>query len=102
MGWETHALDGSASGIAYLQREAEARQLAITAQPAPDSLVIDEADDKDHPHFYCDAARAVSLLQGFEIMALEDRLHRKPGSWHWHIIAERLSSRSASSHSVCR
>jgi tellurite methyltransferase len=157
IGWQTHALDGSSSGIAHLTREAEARQLAIAAQTglmtdlpfpaatfdyvlafnviyhgdgrivertlsevrrvlkpgamfqctmlskrnhnygkgreiAPDSYVIDDVDDKDHPHFYCDAAGAVGLLQGFEIMALEDRLHRKPGSWHWHIIAERLSA----------
>ncbi|MGE3871420.1 MAG: class I SAM-dependent methyltransferase [Parvibaculaceae bacterium] len=155
-GWETQALDGSASGIAHLKREAEARRLSIAAETglmtdlpfeaaafdyvlafnviyhgdhgivertvsevrrvlkphgifqctllskrnqnygkgrevAPDSFVIDDVDDKDHPHFYCDAAGALGLLQGFEIMELADRLHRKPGSWHWHVVAERLS-----------
>lgn len=55
-----------------------------------DSYVIDDIDDKDHPHFYCNAEGVVRLLHGFELLALQDRLHSKPGSWHWHIIAERL------------
>ncbi len=57
---------------------------------ALDSYVIDEIDDKDHPHFYCNAEGVVRLFHGFELLALQDRLHSKPGSWHWHIIAERL------------
>jgi len=42
-----------------------------------------------HPHFYCDAATLVALFAGFELLSLKQQLQRKPGSWHWHIIAER-------------
>jgi len=28
-------------------------------------------------------------LAGFELLSLKQQQHRKPGSWHWHIIAER-------------
>jgi SAM-dependent methyltransferase len=42
-------------------------------------------------------ARGVSLgsatrngrRAGFELLSLKQQQHRKPGSWHWHIIAER-------------
>lgn len=46
--------------------------------------------DKQHPHYYCSAAELLALLAGFEIRWLEDREHDKPGSYHWHLIAERL------------
>lgn len=155
LGFETHAIDGSSSGIAHLTHEAEARGLKVEAQTglmtdlpfaaatfdyvlafnviyhgdrsiveralseiarvlkpgsgfqctmlskrnqnfgkgrevAPDSFVIDDIDDKDHPHFYCNASGLVGLFRNFEILSLEDRLHSKPGSWHWHVVAERL------------
>jgi tellurite methyltransferase len=52
----------------------------------------DPADaDKDHPHFYCNAAELVALFSGFELLSLFDREHRRPGSWHWHMLAERLA-----------
>jgi len=41
-----------------------------------------------HPHFYCDAATLVALFAGFELLSLKQQPQRKPGSWHWHIIAE--------------
>lgn len=57
---------------------------------APDTFVIDDAEgDKDHPHFYCNAAGAVALLQGFELLSLFDREQETPGNWHWHLMAER-------------
>jgi len=61
---------------------------------APDTFVRDPADDaaggdKAHPHFYCDAAGLVSIYEGFELLSLRDTLHRGPGSWHWHMVAER-------------
>jgi SAM-dependent methyltransferase len=57
---------------------------------APDTFVWDGESDKDHPHFYCSAAELVGLFQGFEIASLLDREHHRPGSWHWHLVAERL------------
>jgi tellurite methyltransferase len=56
---------------------------------APDTFVRDGESDKDHPHFYCDALGVCTLFEGFEPMHLVDKLHSKPGSWHWHLLAER-------------
>ena len=61
---------------------------------APDTFIRDPGDDMDdsdkvHPHFYCDAAGLVALYEGFELLSLRDRLHKSPGSWHWHMVAER-------------
>lgn len=51
----------------------------------------DDMDDSDkvHPHFYCNAAGLVALYDGFELLSLRDEVHAKPGSWHWHMVAER-------------
>lgn len=62
----------------------------LGTEVAPDTYVREGDDDKDHPHFYCNAAELVDLFSGFELRYLEDKLHRKPGSWHWHMIAELL------------
>lgn len=53
-------------------------------------LAIDPEDsDKVHPHFYCNAAELVELFDGFELLSLVDQEHARPGSWHWHMLAER-------------
>lgn len=57
---------------------------------APDTFVIPDDGDKDHPHFYCNAKELCHLFEGFELLNLVDREHEKPGSWHWHLIAERV------------
>lgn len=46
--------------------------------------------DKIHPHYFCNAAELLALFSGFEARWLEDREHEKPGSYHWHLIMERL------------
>ena len=56
---------------------------------APDTFVDDANDHRAHEHYYCDAAALVALFAGFELLALTQRQQRKPGSWHWHLIAER-------------
>lgn len=66
----------------------------LGTEVAPDTFVRDAGDDMDdsdkvHPHFYCDAAGLVGLYAGFELLSLRDQLHSKPGSWHWHMVAER-------------
>lgn len=60
----------------------------IGREIAPDTFVNDGITDKAHPHFYCNAADLAALFAAFELSKLEDCLHRKPGSWHWHLIAE--------------
>jgi SAM-dependent methyltransferase len=56
---------------------------------APDTFVKPDGDgDKQHPHFYCDAAGLVSLFEGFEILSLEDVEPKGPGTWHWYVTAE--------------
>ncbi|MCI5110065.1 MAG: class I SAM-dependent methyltransferase [Marivita sp.] len=46
--------------------------------------------DKMHPHYFCTAAELLALFSGFECRWLEDREHETPGSWHWHLVMERL------------
>jgi SAM-dependent methyltransferase len=57
---------------------------------AANTFIIEGDGEKDHPHFYCNARELVALLDGFEIASLGDREHRKPGDWHWYVVAERL------------
>lgn len=64
------------------------RNFGLGREIAPDTFVNEDESDKAHPHFYCDAAGLIALFDGLELLRLEDRLHRKPGSWHWHMIAE--------------
>lgn len=56
---------------------------------APDTFVDPGNGDKDHPHFYCDAQDLTRLFAGFEVLNLAQVEHGKPGSWHWHLVAER-------------
>ena len=57
---------------------------------APDTFVIDQVERKGHLHCYCDAVTLVGLLAGFDLLTLSQQLQeRRPGSHHWHIIAER-------------
>lgn len=65
------------------------RNFGFGREIAPDTFVNEDETDKAHPHFYCDAAGLVALFEDFELLCLDDRLHKKPGSWHWHMIAER-------------
>ena len=59
---------------------------------APGTYVNDGPDtERAHPHFYCDAATLVMLFSGFELLSLSQELQKKPGSWHWNIVAERLA-----------
>jgi tellurite methyltransferase len=56
---------------------------------APDTFVVDGAEERSHPHFYCAAPVLVSLFSGFELLSLTQTQQKKPGSWHWNIVAER-------------
>jgi SAM-dependent methyltransferase len=81
---------GSFQGTMLSKRNAG---YGIGTEVAPNTFTRDAGDgddaDKVHPHFYCNAAELVALLDGFELMSLADKEHSKPGSWHWHFTAER-------------
>jgi len=62
----------------------------IGRRVAPDTFVVDGGEERGHPHFYCDAPVLVSLFSGFELLSLSQTQQKKPGSWHWNIVAERL------------
>ncbi len=55
----------------------------------PDTFVGECEGDKVHPHFYCSAGELVDLFHGFELISLLDKVHSRPNSWHWHLVAER-------------
>ena len=155
LGFETHALDGSKSGLAHLSETASKAGLAVSTHQglmtelpyddasfdyvlafnviyhgdrpivvraieeirrvlkpsglyqgtmlskrdssrlkgreiSPDTFVNQSSDDKDHPHFYCNAEELMALFSGFELISLFDKEHSRAGSWHWHLCAERL------------
>ena len=67
------------------------RNFGLGREIAPDTFINEDESDKAHPHFYCDAAGLVALFEGFELRRLEDQPHKKPETWHWHMIAERVA-----------
>lgn len=54
------------------------------------TYINENSSDKDHPHFYCSGSELVALFSGFELLLLEDTEHARPGSYHWHLLAEKL------------
>lgn len=67
------------------------RARATGREISRNTWVFDGPGDKVHPHYFCTAPDLLSLLWGFEVFTLYDRPHEKPGSWHWHLLAERLA-----------
>jgi SAM-dependent methyltransferase len=84
-------------GGSFMATMLSARRLPVERANAPgreisrNTWVFDGPGDKVHPHYFCTAPDLLSLLWGFEVVALYDRPHEKPGSWHWHLLAERLA-----------
>jgi SAM-dependent methyltransferase len=58
---------------------------------APDTWINAEVEDKGHPHCYINASDMASYLWDaeMELIQLHHREHEKPGSYHWHLVAER-------------
>ena len=75
----------SARRLPVEQAKAKGREISRN------TWVFESEGDKIHPHYFCAAPDLLSLLWGFEIVTLFDRPHTKPGSWHWHLLAERLA-----------
>ena len=67
------------------------RILDLGAGIGRNTWVFEGEGDKVHPHYFCNAPDLLSLMRGFEIFTLFDRPNEKPGSWHWHVLAERLA-----------
>ncbi len=75
----------SARRVPVEQAKATGRQISRK------TWVFDGPGDKVHPHYFCTAPDLLALMPKFEIVTLFDRPHDKPGSWHWHLLAERLA-----------
>jgi ubiquinone/menaquinone biosynthesis C-methylase UbiE len=84
-------------GGTFMGTMLSARRLPVEQAKAPgreisrNTWVFEGPGDKMHPHYFCTAAELLALMPGFEIPALADREHDSPGSWHWHLLAERLA-----------
>jgi tellurite methyltransferase len=67
------------------------RAYGIGVEIRPDTFVDETSiGDKEHPHFYADAAAASRMLaeSGFEVFSMQDVDQQPPGGFHWSIIAE--------------
>ena len=57
---------------------------------APNTFIHADESDKRHPHYYCSAKELIHLFESFEIWSLNDREHKRAGSYHWSLTAERI------------
>src|SRR5215468_10376846 len=83
--WRVLKPGGLYQGTMLSQRDA---QFGRGRSVAPDTF-IRGSDAKAHAHYYCDLAGLAALFAGFELLSLTQEEQRRPGSWHWHILAER-------------
>jgi SAM-dependent methyltransferase len=80
----------------FLGTMLSSRRIPVELAKAPgreisrNTWVFDGDGDKTHPHYFCNAAHLLRLFAGFEAMRIEDREHETPGSWHWHVLMERI------------
>jgi tellurite methyltransferase len=83
-------------GGTFLGTMLSARRVPVELAKAPgreisrNTWVFEGTGDKVHPHYFCTGRDLLDLFQPFEVMRLEDREHETPGSWHWHLVLERL------------
>ena len=81
---------GSYQGTMLSKRNAKyGKGIEVAPNTFTDAVIDPDDPDKTHPHFYCNAAELVGLFAEFELLSLVDQEHAKPGSWHWHMLAER-------------
>jgi tellurite methyltransferase len=83
-------------GGTFLGTMLSARRVPIERAKAPgreisrNTWVFEGDDDKVHPHYFCNGRDLLELFSAFEVFRLEDLEHETPGSWHWHLVLERL------------
>ena len=83
-------------GGTFLGTMLSARRVPIERAKAPgreisrNTWVFEGTGDKVHPHYFCNGRDLLELFSAFEVCRLEDREHETPGSWHWHLVLERL------------
>ncbi len=83
-------------GGTFMATMLSARRVPVERARAPgreisrNTWVFEGEGDKIHPHYFCHARDLLDLFAGFEPLSLVDREHERPGTWHWHILAERV------------
>jgi len=83
-------------GGTFLGTMLSARRIPVELAKAPgreisrNTWVFEGPGDKVHPHYFCTGRDLLELFSAFEVFRLEDREHETPGSWHWHLVLERL------------
>jgi SAM-dependent methyltransferase len=83
--WRVVKPGGLYHGTMLSQRDA---QFGQGRRVAPDTF-IRGSGPKAHAHYYCDLPGLAALFIGFDLLSLTHEEQRRPGSWHWHILAER-------------
>ena len=83
------------TGGTFMATMLSARRVPVERANAPgrevsrNTWTFDGPGDKVHPHYFCNAADLIALMPEFEMLTLFDSVHEKPGSWHWHLLAEK-------------
>lgn len=83
-------------GGTFMATMLSARRVPVELARAPgreisrNTWVFEGEGDKIHPHYFCHARDLLDLMPGFEPLSLVDREHERPGTWHWHLLAERV------------
>ena len=84
-------------GGTFMATMLSARRVPVELAKAPgreisrNTWVFDGPGDKVHPHYFCSAPDLLALMPEFEVFTLYDRPHENPGTWHWHLLAERMA-----------
>lgn len=83
-------------GGTFLGTMLSARRIPVERAKHPgreisrNTWVFEGDGDKIHPHYFCNGRDLLELFSAFEVCRLEDREHETQGSWHWHLVLERL------------